>query len=245
MVEVSPLTFGDHFDHAVELEDTLQQRMKATELAILEAAMIPAGKATFVRQQRPLGLGHAVACAEGVIGNEPFAVILPDMVMKGKPGCLTQMVEAYAQKGGNLIACEEAPADELHRYGVLALADAAQDIPRITGMVEKPAPGTAPSRQIVSGRYILQPEILPLLRRTKPGAGGEIQLTDAMLALLAQDDFHAVKFTGETYDCGDRLGYILANLAFALSRKALAQDLVPLAQKLLARATVDEQRKAA
>ena len=215
----------NHFDQAYELEDTLHRRGKVTALEQLALDRIGAGRASFTRQQAPLGLGHAVACARDLVGDEPFAVILPDMVMHANPGCLKQMMDVYDMHGGNIIASEAVPDAELHRYGVLGLASATGNVYRVDSMVEKPAPGRAPSNQIISGRYILQPEIFNILDTVKPGAGGEIQLTDALIEMLARQAFHAVRYEGKTYDCGDRLGFILANLAFGLSRPDLGKDL--------------------
>lgn len=215
----------NHFDQAYELEDTLHRRGKVTALEQLALDRIGAGRASFTRQQAPLGLGHAVACARDIVGDEPFAVILPDMVMHANPGCLKQMMDVYDMHGGNIIASEAVPDADLHRYGVLGLASATGNVYRVDSMVEKPAPGRAPSNQIISGRYILQPEIFNILDTVKPGAGGEIQLTDALIEMLARQAFHAVRYEGKTYDCGDRLGFILANLAFGLSRPDLGKDL--------------------
>ena len=215
----------NYFDQAYELEDTLQRRGKVTALEQLALDRIGAGRASFTRQQAPLGLGHAVACARDIVGDEPFAVILPDMVMHANPGCLKQMMDVYDMHGGNIIASEAVPDADLHRYGVLGLASAMGNVYRVDSMVEKPAPGRAPSNQIISGRYILQPEIFNILDTVKPGAGGEIQLTDALIEMLARQAFHAVRYEGKTYDCGDRLGFILANLAFGLSRPDLGMDL--------------------
>jgi UTP--glucose-1-phosphate uridylyltransferase len=223
----------DHFDHAIELEQTLTRRLKLKEFKTIEQAMISAGKSSFVRQQQPLGLGHAVGCAEDIVAGEPFAVLLPDMVMKGKPGCLKQMIDAYEQVGGNIIACESAAEDQLHQYGVLAL-EGKSGIPKITGMVEKPKQGHAPSNQIVNGRYILQPTVFEKLRHTAPGVGGEIQLTDAMLAMMSEEAFHALRFEGQTFDCGDRIGFLMANLAFGLARPELANELQRQIEALIA-----------
>jgi UTP--glucose-1-phosphate uridylyltransferase len=234
----------DHFDHAIELEHTLQRRLKVAEMALLEASMIAAGKSSFVRQQQPLGLGHAVGCAEDLVGDEPFAVILPDMVMKAPKGCLAQMIDVYNKTGGNVIASESAPQDQLHRYGVLDLADNGK-APRIVGMVEKPKQGTAPSDQIVSGRYILQPGIFGKLRETMPGAGGEIQLTDAMISLMAEQPFHALRYEGQTFDCGDRLGFVLANVAYGLDRKDISAELAEHLLAMLAKIAPATRRSAA
>jgi UTP--glucose-1-phosphate uridylyltransferase len=215
----------NHFDAAYELEDTLQKRGKYKVLEHVIADRIGAGRSSFTRQQAPLGLGHAVACARDIVGDEPFAVILPDMIMQANPGCLKQMIDVYNRHGGNVIASEAAPAEELHRYGVLDLWGHEGNVARISKMVEKPAIGHAPSNQIISGRYILQPEIFNAIDAVKPGMGGEIQLTDAMISLLSQQDFHAVEYKGKTFDCGDKVGFVLANLAFGLERSDMASEL--------------------
>jgi UTP--glucose-1-phosphate uridylyltransferase len=225
----------DHFDIAYELEDTLRKRGKLAELKSLLDDLPEPGNCSFTRQQAPLGLGHAIWCARELVGNEPFAVLLPDMVTlpgASKTQCLAQCVETYREHGGNVIAVEEAPADDTHQYGVVAVG---QDFGRdfeITGMVEKPARGSAPSNLIISGRYILQPEIFPLLEKVEKGAGGEIQLTDGMKALSAAQPFHGVRFDGRTYDCGSKIGFLTANLAFALERPELADALRIEAKKL-------------
>jgi UTP--glucose-1-phosphate uridylyltransferase len=215
----------NHFDVAYELEDTLQKRGKYRALEQVIADRIGAGRSSFTRQQEPQGLGHAIGCARDIVGDEPFAVILPDMIMKANPGCLKQMIDVYNRHGGNVIASEAAPQDELHRYGVLELHSHEENVARISMMVEKPSLGLAPSNQIISGRYILQPAIFDKIDAVKPGAGGEIQLTDAMIALLREQEFHAVEYQGKTYDCGDKVGFVLANLAFGLSRKDIKNDL--------------------
>src|SRR5690606_12543947 len=180
----------DHFDLAYELEATLKARGKTAEFEMLKASRPIAGGASFVRQQEPLGLGHAVWCARELVGDEPFALALPDMLIHARPGCFAQMMEIYNERGGNIVAVEEVPHEHVNRYGIVALGEsfgpAAQ---RITGMVEKPKIEDAPSNLIISGRYILQPEIFAKLETQKPGAGGEIQLTDSMIALLAEQDF--------------------------------------------------------
>jgi len=208
----------DHFDKQYELEDTLRRRNKMAELAVLEADLPGAGQASFTRQQEPLGLGHAVWCARELVGNEPFALLLPDMFIHASPGCLSQMMDVYNDYGGNVIAVEEVPEDQVHKYGVVGKGEAAGAGFRITSMVEKPKAEDAPSNLIISGRYILQPEIFGLLDKQTAGAGGEIQLTDSMLSLLAQQDFFGLKFTGTTYDCGDKVGFLAANVALGLSR---------------------------
>ncbi len=218
----------DHFDSSYELEDTLKRRGKDGAYAALMADLPPAGATSFTRQQAPLGLGHAVWCARDIVGDEPFAVLLPDMVTKpGARGgrCLMQCVEAYNEVGGNILALEEVPPDETHQYGVVAVGADHGAAVEITGMVEKPKPGTAPSNLIISGRYILQPEIFQILELVDKGAGGEVQLTDGMIQLGRTQKFHGVTFDGPTYDCGSKLGFLAANLAFALSRHELAAGL--------------------
>ena len=225
----------DHFDNAYELEDTLRRRGKTKELEALLNDLPGAGNCAFTRQQAPLGLGHAVWCARELVGDEPFAVLLPDMVTMGgasKSQCLAQCVESYAKHGGNVIAVEQVPAEETHQYGVVAVGkDFGRDF-EIIGMVEKPAQGTAPSNLIISGRYILQPEIFDILGKVEKGAGGEIQLTDGMKALSSRQSFHGVRFDGRTYDCGSKIGFLAANLAFALERPELAEALRAEARKL-------------
>jgi UTP--glucose-1-phosphate uridylyltransferase len=218
----------DHFDMSYELEDTLTRRGKRREYEALMADLPAAGAMSFTRQQAPLGLGHAVWCAREIIGDEPFAVLLPDMItMAGgaKSRCLAQCLDAYSRHGGNIIAVEEVPPEETHQYGVVAVgADHGASF-EITGMVEKPKQGTAPSNFIISGRYILQPEIFRILERIEKGAGGEIQLTDGMVELAKNQPFHGVCFDGRTYDCGSKLGFLTANIAFALERPDLAPAL--------------------
>jgi UTP--glucose-1-phosphate uridylyltransferase len=218
----------DHFDIAYELDDTLKQRGKHKELEGLANDLLPAGSASFTRQQAPLGLGHAIWCARDIIGEDPFAVLLPDMItMSGKreTRCLAQCMEVYHERGGNIIAVEEVPPSEAHQYGIVAIgADFGHSF-EINGMVEKPKPGTAPSNLIISGRYILQPEIFSILAKVGRGAGGEIQLTDGMIELAKEHKFWGVRFDGRTYDCGSKLGFLTANIAFALERPDLAPAL--------------------
>ncbi|MEN6542696.1 UTP--glucose-1-phosphate uridylyltransferase GalU [Parvibaculum sp.] len=229
-------TIEDHFDIAYELEATLKARGKTAEFEMLKASRPIAGAASFVRQQEPLGLGHAVWCARDVVGNEPFALALPDMLIHGKPGCFAQMVDVYEKHGGNIVAVEEVPHEHVNRYGVVALGESfGPATHRITGMVEKPKIEEAPSDLIISGRYILQPEIFEKLAAQKPGAGGEIQLTDSMIALCAEQDFFAHRFTGTTYDCGDKVGYLTANLVLSLDRPDIAPKFRPIAEQLLKR----------
>ena len=218
----------DHFDMAFELEDTLKRRGKDKEYQALMADLPPAGATSFTRQQAPLGLGHAVWCAREIVGDEPFAVLLPDMItMEGKRGsrCLAQCIQAYEAYGGNVIAIEEVPMDETHQYGVVSIGEDKGHTFEITGMVEKPAKGTAPSGSIISGRYILDPSIFATLDRAEKGAGGEIQLTDAMIKLIGTQPFHGVRFDGKTYDTGSKIGFLAANVAFAMARPDLAGPL--------------------
>jgi UTP--glucose-1-phosphate uridylyltransferase len=211
----------DHFDIAYELEDTLQRRGKLKELAELRADLPPAGAASFTRQQVPLGLGHAVWCAREVVGDEPFAVILPDMItLPGASGkrCLEQCVETYNAHGGNVIAVETVPMEQTHQYGVVGKGVEFGQAFEINAMVEKPPQGTAPSNFIISGRYILEPEIFALLAKGQKGAGGEIQLTDSMIELARSQKFFGHHFDGKTYDTGSKVGFLAANVAFALAR---------------------------
>lgn len=208
----------DYFDIQFELETLLRERNKNAELTILSDLLPQAGMASFTRQQAPLGLGHAVWCARDIVGNEPFAVLLPDMIMSAEKGCLKGMVELYEKTGGNILAVEECDPEQAHKYGIVGVGDAVGDGFKITEMVEKPAKGTAPSNFFINGRYILQPEVFDILETQERGAGNEIQLTDGMLALAKSQEFAAYKFSGETYDCGAKDGFILANVAFALKR---------------------------
>jgi len=207
----------DYFDTAYELETTLEAKGKSAELDMLRRELPPAGACSFVRQQAPLGLGHAVWCARDIVGNEPFAVLLPDMIMAGGEPCLASMTRAHAGTGGNILSVEAVPEDEVSKYGVIAPGGQQGALIKMTGMVEKPAIEDAPSNLMISGRYILQPEIMGLLASQTPGAGGEIQLTDAMVRLMQTSPFYAFEFTGKTYDTGSRTGYFEAFIAFALA----------------------------
>jgi UTP--glucose-1-phosphate uridylyltransferase len=225
----------DHFDLAYELEATLKARGKTAEIEMLKPSRPAAGAASFVRQQEPLGLGHAVWCARDIVGNEPFLLALPDMLIHAPRGCFAQMMDVYKAHGGNVIAVEQVPQEHVNRYGVVALGQKFDDrTHRITGMVEKPKLEDAPSNLIISGRYILQPEIFAKLEIQKPGAGGEIQLTDAMIELIADQDFFSYRFEGTTYDCGDKIGFLSANVALALSRPDIAPKFRPAIDRLLA-----------
>ena len=214
----------DYFDASPEIEQALEAKGKTDILAAVRRDVGEAGSMSFVRQMAPLGLGHAVWCARDIIGDEPFAVMLPDMLMAADTPALAQAVAAYDQEGGNIVVVEPAPDGEAHKYGIVALDGRDGRLNRMTGMVEKPAPGTEPSNLFISGRYILQPEIFAILESQPRGAGGEIQLTDAMATLMDRQPFHALEYEGVTYDCGDKLGLLRANVAFALRRPDFAEE---------------------
>jgi UTP--glucose-1-phosphate uridylyltransferase len=214
----------DYFDANPEVENALEAKGKTEILADVRRDLPQPGQMSFVRQMAPLGLGHAVWCARDVIGDEPFAVMLPDMLMAAERSALRQTVDAYEKVGGNIVVVEPAPEGEAHKYGIVALDDRDGRLNRMTGMVEKPPPGTEPSNLFISGRYILQPEIFEILETQERGAGGEIQLTDGMAALMKRQAFHALEYEGTTYDCGDKIGLLRANVAFALRRPDLADE---------------------
>ena len=212
----------DYFDHHVELEQTLKAKGKTALLDEMLADLPKEGEISYVRQMAPHGLGHAVWCARHIVGDEPFAVLLPDMIMQAEPGATAQAISAYEQTdGGNVIVVEPCPPGMAHQYGVVALDGNKGRLNRMTGMVEKPAPGTEPSNLFISGRYVLNPEIFDILSDKERGAGGEIQLTDAMHKLMATQPFHALEYDGTTYDCGDKIGWLRANVAMALKRPDL------------------------
>jgi UTP--glucose-1-phosphate uridylyltransferase len=228
----------DYFDSQPEIEEALAAKGKTEILADVRRDLPKPGQMSFIRQMAPLGLGHAVWCARDVIGDEPFAVMLPDMLMAAARAPLAQAVDAYEKVGGNIVVVEPAPRGEAHKYGMVALGQKAGDgqdgrLNRMTGMVEKPPPGTEPSNLFISGRYILQPEIFHILEALPRGAGGEIQLTDGMAALMKTQDFHALEYEGTTYDCGDKIGLLRANVAFALARPDLADEARAAIQALL------------
>ena len=227
----------EHFDVAFELETTMGERGK--DMSVLDATRATPGDIITVRQQVPLGLGHAIWCARAIVGDEPFAILLPDELMiahSGGTGCMKQMVEAYEEVGGNLISVLEVPEDEVSSYGVIAPGDTISDsLTEVTGLVEKPPQGEAPSNKIISGRYILQPEVMRTLEGQEKGAGGEIQLTDAMARMIGTQAFHAVTFQGNRYDCGSKAGFVEATLALALEREDMGADVRAIAQRLLAR----------
>lgn len=222
----------DHFDYQFELDATLRQRGKVPVADQLDDQTPGAGQISFTRQQRPLGLGHAVWCARDIVGNEPFAVLLPDMVMDGKPGCLKQMMDAYDEVGGNIIAVQETLPELTHKYGIVETGAEKGKAFEITGMVEKPAQGTAPSNLYINGRYILQPKIMDLLSSQSTGAGGEIQLTDSMLAMMETDPFYGVSFDGRTYDCGSKFGFLEANIMLALKNDDVRDEVSELIKSL-------------
>jgi len=214
----------DHFDRQFELELTLTERGKKNELALLSEALPPAGTASFTRQQSPLGLGHAVWCARELVGNEPFALLLPDVLVQHPRGCLAQMIDASGSLGdkANIIAVEEVPQDRVQMYGVVGVGDSKGKAFAITKMIEKPKASEAPSNLAITGRYILQPEIFGILAKQAAGTGGEIQLTDAMVQLARTQPFFGLKFEGRSFDCGSKQGFIAANVAYALARPDLA-----------------------
>lgn len=221
----------DHFDIAYELEKTMSERGK--DLSVLDPTRLGPGNCAYVRQQEPLGLGHAIWCARDIVGDEPFAIFLPDEFMHGSPGCMKQMVDAYHRLGGNMISVLEVPHDKVSSYGVIAPGASEGAVTEVLGLVEKPKTEEAPSNLIISGRYILQPEVMRVLEGQEKGAGGEIQLTDAMAQMIGQQPFHAVTFDGKRYDCGSKVGYIEANLAVALERADMADEVRAIAIDLL------------
>ena len=223
----------DSFDAIPEIEQALAAKGKLDILEDLRRDLPEPGQMSFIRQMAPLGLGHAVWCARHVIGDEPFAVLLPDMLMQADPPALAQAVAAYEKTGGNVVVVEPAPEGEAHKYGIVALDGHEGRLNRMTGMVEKPPPGTEPSNLFISGRYILQPEIFEILETQERGAGGEIQLTDGMANLMKTQDFHALEYDGTTFDCGDKIGLLRANVAFALARPDLADAARQAIQELL------------
>jgi UTP--glucose-1-phosphate uridylyltransferase len=212
----------DYFDHHVELEGTLRAKGKTELLDQILADLPKEGEISYVRQMNPLGLGHAVWCARDIIGDEPFAVLLPDMIMDAEPGATAQALAAYQKTGDNIVVVEPCPPGMAHQYGIVALEGPEGRLRRMTGMVEKPAPGTEPSNLFISGRYVLNPEIFEALAARERGAGGEIQLTDAMARLMKIQGFQALEYEGTTYDCGDKIGWLRANVALALKRPDLA-----------------------
>jgi UTP--glucose-1-phosphate uridylyltransferase len=225
----------DHFDKMFELDSTLAARGKKAEQEILAQNQPEAGAVSFTRQQAPLGLGHAVWCARDIVGNEPFAVVLPDELVLNTPGCLKQMIETAASLGekSNLIAVEGVPDHLTHQYGICGVGKRTGKMFEVDGMIEKPAKGTAPSNLSITGRYILQPEIFKILETQERGAGGEIQLTDAMIGLARSQKFYGVEFEGERHDCGSKPGFLRANIAYGLKRPELREGLIAEMKKYL------------
>ena len=215
----------DHFDHAYELEAILVERGKVKELEAFELTAPDPGRMSYTRQRRPLGLGHAVWCARQFIGGEPFAVLLPDDLIQAEPGCLRQMVAAYEKVGGNIVAVEEVSREHTNRYGIIDVAEDDGRLVRAKGLVEKPSPEKAPSTLSIIGRYILQPEVFAYLDKHEVGAGGEVQLTDAIAKTINDIPFHGLRFDGQRYDCGTKLGFVTANVAFATAREDLKADI--------------------
>jgi UTP--glucose-1-phosphate uridylyltransferase len=214
----------DHFDRQFELEMTLHDRQRKADLDLLSQDLPGPGTTSFTRQQEPLGLGHAVWCARELVGNEPFALLLPDVLVKHERGCMAQMIEASRalDEHANVIAVEQVAAERIHMYGVVGVGEAKGKLFSITQMVEKPPREKAPSNLIITGRYILQPEIFDVLAAQQRGAGGEIQLTDAMIALAGKQPFYGLQFEGDSYDCGSKIGFLAANVAYALDREDIA-----------------------
>jgi UTP--glucose-1-phosphate uridylyltransferase len=213
----------DHFDRQFELEHTLTERQKREDLELLARELPGPGSASFTRQQLPLGLGHAVWCARELVGNEPFALLLPDVLVQHKPGCLAQMLHAARDvETANIIAVEQVPPERVHMYGVVGVGARKGHLLSLTNMVEKPSRDTAPSNLIITGRYVLQPEIFDILAAERRGAGGEIQLTDAMIELAKTQPFYAFEFAGRSFDCGSKVGFLTANISYALERSDLS-----------------------
>ncbi len=224
----------DHFDIQFELNDTLHQRGKVEQLARLREFQPAAGQTSFTRQQAPLGLGHAVWCARELVGDEPFALLLPDMITLPGRGCMKAMVELYNETGGSIVAVEECDPSETHKYGIVGKGEDIHHGFRITGMVEKPKAGTAPSNLYINGRYILQPEIFDILQTQERGAGNEIQLTDAMLKLEQQQPFYGYHYRGNTFDCGSPEGFVEANIAFALAHPSMRKGVLSMLERHIA-----------
>lgn len=223
----------DHFDNNNDLKRTLEARDKQKELAILQSTEIPSGELLFTRQRDPLGLGHAVWCARHLVGREPFAILLADDVVQAKTPCLKQMMDAYEEVGGNVVAVVDVPREQTNKYGILDVENDDGRLAKIKGLVEKPAPAQAPSTLSIIGRYILQPEVFDELEARKIGAGGEIQLTDSMARLIGKQPFHGLRYEGTRYDCGDKIGFIEANVAFSLAHPDMGPKVREALTKLL------------
>lgn len=223
----------DHFDHSYELEAILRERGRESDLEVVQTLAPESGKLSYTRQRRPLGLGHAVWCARQFIVGEPFAVISPDDLVMSKPGCLAQMMEAYQEVGGNVVAVEDVPREHTNRYGILDVESDDGRLAKAKGLVEKPNPADAPSTLSIIGRYILQPEVFEYLDKHETGAGGEIQLTDAMAKTIDTIPFHGFRFDGPRFDCGTKAGFVTANVAYAMQRDDLSDDLRETIKKFL------------
>lgn len=223
----------DHFDIHTDLYRILEERGKTKELQELQRGELSSGQLFFTRQREPLGLGHAISCARAIIGDEPFAVLLPDVVVLSETPCLQQMMESYEKVGGNLLAVADVPRAHTNRYGILDVAKEEGSLSVVKGLVEKPAPDQAPSTLSIIGRYILQPEVMQQLETCERGAGGEIQLTDALIPLIGKQPFHGVRFEGRAYDCGDKAGFVEANVAFALARDDMKDTVRAAVEQLL------------
>jgi UTP--glucose-1-phosphate uridylyltransferase len=221
----------EHFDVAYELEKTLEERGKASILAELRELAIEPGAMMTVRQQVPMGLGHAIWCARAFVGDDPFAILLPDDLMQCDPPCMAQLAEAYRETGGNVVAIEEVPMERVNRYGVLDVAEDKGRLVSVKGLVEKPPVDKAPSNLTIIGRYVLMPEVIGHLSRMERGAGGEVQLTDGMARLIGSQPFHGLRYSGRRFDCGDKIGYLEAQIAFALGRP----DMAPAVREFLKR----------
>lgn len=220
----------DHFDHSTELEQTLESRDKKEALALVRDMMHEAGSVAYIRQQEPAGLGHAVWCARNLINDEPAAILLADDLIlpkHGQKGCLAEMTEAWADKGGNMVACMNVPLEDTSSYGIITPGETEGSLTDVKGLVEKPAPEDAPSQLAVVGRYIIEPGVFQELSRMEQGAGGEIQLTDSLARRIGDIPFTGLSFSGTRYDCGSKIGFLQANIAFALDRDDLREDLVP------------------
>ncbi|MBC6715676.1 UTP--glucose-1-phosphate uridylyltransferase GalU [Aurantimonas sp. DM33-3] len=235
----------DYFDIQVELSNTLAERGKTAELDLLDRLQPTPGTASFTRQQAPLGLGHAVWCARDLVGDEPFALLLPDMIMQAEKGCLAEMVRLYEETGGNIVSVEQCDPQETDKYGIVGRGVEVGSGFRLDGMVEKPKPAEAPSNYYISGRYILQPQIFDILETQEKGAGNEIQLTDGMLKLADQQDFYAYPFHGRTFDCGSKEGFIEANVAFALWRPDIRDKVIGNMERLMDTVKPKDAAKAA
>lgn len=214
----------DHFDVSYELEATLRERGKTDMLAMLDAMKVQPGSITTVRQQEPMGLGHAIWCARAFIGDDPFAILLPDDLVLSDVACLKQLADAYAQTGGNVVAVAEVPQDQTNKYGILRVGQDDGRMVEVLGLVEKPKPKDAPSNLSVIGRYVLLPEVIGHLSQMERGAGNEVQLTDAMAKMIGNTPFHGLRYEGRRFDCGDKIGFLEAQIAFALKRPELAAE---------------------